>query len=99
MLGRLRMSVAEAIQNHFEFGNSVFGRARWWHERSLLWAPRPKYPSRLARGAFVKIICDKLQQRNPDIGPAQAKIEPFRSRDDRTRREYPNIHLSLSICG
>ncbi|ENH67820.1 Calcium-independent phospholipase A2-gamma [Fusarium oxysporum f. sp. cubense race 1] len=36
MLGRLRMSVDQALDTYKAFGNAVFGKPRWFHERSFL---------------------------------------------------------------
>ncbi|KAK0729536.1 acyl transferase/acyl hydrolase/lysophospholipase [Lasiosphaeris hirsuta] len=85
MLGRLRMSVDDALAQYAEFGNEVFGKARWWHERSMLWYPRAKYPSRKARAAIQRIIYERLSEDDPDIGLERAIREPFKSREDRTR--------------
>jgi hypothetical protein len=85
MLGRLRMSIDEALGQYVEFGNGVFGKARWWHERSTLWYPRAKYPSRKARGAFQRIIHAKLEQRDPSVTRYKAEAEPFGYKDESTR--------------
>jgi hypothetical protein len=85
MLGRLRMSVEEALANYLTFGRSVFGQARWWHERSILYFPRAKYPSRKIRGALVEVIYNKLKQNDDKMTPWRAKHEPFKSREDQTR--------------
>ena len=79
------MTVDEALSQYIVFGNDVFGQARWWHERSILYFPRAKYPSRKVRIAIIKAIHAKLQQRNPDTTIYQAKHELFRSREDQTR--------------
>lgn len=62
MLGRLRMSVEEAQQAYTVFGTSVFGRDRWFHERSLLFYPRSKYATRKVRKAILAVIRDKLNK-------------------------------------
>ncbi|VUC32771.1 unnamed protein product [Clonostachys rosea] len=80
MLGRLRMSVDEALEQYEDFGNEVFGKARWWHERSLFWYPRAKYSSRKTREAFQKVVLKSLQQ-----GEHSAVTESFEDREDRTR--------------
>ena len=75
----------EALAQYTEFGNRVFGKARWWHERSILWYPRAKYPTRKVRAAIQRIIFERLKQVNPEIGPESAVREPFQYREDRTR--------------
>lgn len=88
MLGRLRMSVDDALAQYTQFGNEVFGKARWWHERSILWYPRAKYPTRKVRAAFQRIIMERLEtmEGNSDAGSEErASREPFQYRDDRTR--------------
>src|SRR3954447_21267288 len=62
MLGRLRMSVEEAQQAYITFGTSVFGRSRWFHERSVLFFPRSKYATRKVRQAILAVIRDKLSK-------------------------------------
>ncbi|KAI1774593.1 acyl transferase/acyl hydrolase/lysophospholipase [Hypoxylon cercidicola] len=82
MLGRLRMSVDEALKQYTVFGNEIFGRPRWWHERTVpLWYPRAKYSTRKTREAFKKIIKDSLKMGNN----GQPDVEPFKYREDRTR--------------
>ncbi len=44
MLGRLRMSVEEALQQCQSFGTAVFGKSRWFHERSVLFYPKSGKP-------------------------------------------------------
>ncbi|KAK4207027.1 calcium-independent phospholipase A2-gamma [Rhypophila decipiens] len=89
MLGRLRMSVDDALAQYTQFGNEVFGKARWWHERSILWYPRAKYPSRKVRAAFKRIIMEQLERMedgNSEAGSEErASREPFKYREDRTR--------------
>ncbi|KAI0384264.1 acyl transferase/acyl hydrolase/lysophospholipase [Hypomontagnella monticulosa] len=87
MLGRLRMTVEEALSQYKEFGNAVFGKARWWNERSLppLWFPRAKYASKKARAAFKKIIYNKMVKENRKLFPYHIDTVPFKYRKDRTR--------------
>jgi hypothetical protein len=86
MLGRLRMSVDEALSQYTEFGNAVFGQPRWWHERSALFFPRAKYPVRKVRGAVLKVIHDKLLQKDSATTAWQATYdERFSSQEDQTR--------------
>ncbi|KAG5782191.1 hypothetical protein H9Q73_004167 [Fusarium xylarioides] len=58
MLGRLRMSVNQAIDNFIDFGNTVFGRPRLFHHRSSYFTPRAKYPAANVHRALQKIISD-----------------------------------------
>ncbi|KAI0161746.1 FabD/lysophospholipase-like protein [Hypoxylon sp. FL1284] len=82
MLGRLRMSVDEALKQYSVFGNDIFGRPRWWHGQSVpLWWPRAKYSTRKTREAFKRIITNSKQRGNNE----QPNMEPFKYRDNRTR--------------
>lgn len=89
MLGRLRMSTDEALSKYVTFGNAVFGQARWWHERSILWFPRAKYPLRKIRSAILTIIYERLKQQDSKMTDQRAyekaKSEPFESPDYKTR--------------
>lgn len=102
MLGRLRMSADEALNAYTRFGQSVFGNARWWNERSLLYFPRAKYPSRKIRGAITEVIYEKLKEDNPKTTPYQAKEEPFSSRDcsrdHKTRMQVQSLFHWLRTC-
>ncbi|ERF73763.1 hypothetical protein EPUS_08561 [Endocarpon pusillum Z07020] len=85
MLSRLRMSIDEALTQYTEFGNSVFGQPRWFHERSLSYLPRAKYPSRKVRGAILRLIHERLLLKIYNAGKWQAQHESFASRDDQSR--------------
>ncbi|CAG9997027.1 unnamed protein product [Clonostachys byssicola] len=74
------MSVDQALDQYKAFGNDIFGKPRWWHERSLFWFPRAKYSSRKTREAFQKVVLERLQQ-----GEHAAVTESFEDREDRTR--------------
>ncbi|KAF4342803.1 calcium-independent phospholipase A2-gamma [Fusarium beomiforme] len=84
MLGRLRMSVDQALDAYKDFGNAVFGKPRWFHERSILWYPRAKFSCRKTREAFQLIIYRCLQ-RERECFPSEADTEPLKYREDRTR--------------
>ncbi|KAM0199319.1 hypothetical protein ACHAPQ_011244 [Fusarium lateritium] len=84
MLGRLRMSVDQALDTYKAFGNAVFGKPRWFHERSFLWYPRAKFSCRTTRAAFQDVIYQTLR-RERDCFPSEAEIEPLKYREDRTR--------------
>jgi hypothetical protein len=80
MLGRLRLSVDQALDQYKAFGNEVFGKPRRWHERSPFWYPRAKYSSRKTGEAFQNVVLESLQQ-----GEHAAVTESFEDREDRTR--------------
>ncbi|KAI9766129.1 MAG: hypothetical protein M1839_005024 [Geoglossum umbratile] len=83
MLGRLRMSVGEALEEYKDFGNAVFGSPRWCHEKSLLWLPRSKYATRKLRGALLKVIGNSLRREDPGVRQWRAETERFLSPDYR----------------
>ncbi|KAF4461326.1 Calcium-independent phospholipase A2-gamma [Fusarium albosuccineum] len=84
MLGRLRMSVDEALDEYTKFGNAVFGKPRWFHERSVMWYPRAKFSCRKTREAFKMVVYRSLRrERECNIGDVE--IEPLKYREDRTR--------------
>lgn len=89
MLGRLRMTVDEALDQYAEFGNEVFGKPRWFHERSLLWYPRAKFSCRKTRDAFKSVVYRSIISQRDNIqdweASAAASAEPFKCREDRTR--------------
>ncbi|KAK6858309.1 FabD/lysophospholipase-like protein [Apiospora arundinis] len=60
MLGRLRMTVPEALASYKKFGNEVFGKPRFWHGRSPLWYPREKYDEKRAERVIRAIIDEQL---------------------------------------
>ncbi|EXM15503.1 hypothetical protein FoTM2_016595 [Fusarium oxysporum f. sp. vasinfectum] len=84
MLGRLRMSVDQALDTYKAFGNAVFGKPRWFHERSFLWYPRAKFSCRKTRAAFQEVVYQTLR-RERDCFPSEAETEPLKYREDRTR--------------
>jgi hypothetical protein len=81
MLGRLRMSVDQAIDSFMDFGNRVFGQPRVFHEKSTLFLPRAKYSAAKAREAFKTII----ENSTASDSNFSADTEIFRYREDRTR--------------
>ncbi|KAM0491100.1 hypothetical protein ACHAQF_009232 [Verticillium nonalfalfae] len=85
MLGRMRLSVDNALKQYLEFGNEVFGKPRLWHERSWAWYPRAKYATRRVRGAFQQMIYRNLPGDHEPMTETRAKTEPFKYRGDRTR--------------
>ncbi|KAJ3530581.1 hypothetical protein NM208_g9266 [Fusarium decemcellulare] len=98
MLGRLRMSVDEALDEYSEFGNAVFGKSRWFHERSLLWYPRAKFSCRKTREAFQGVVLRNLRRERGHASSNTAEIadainEPLKYREDRTR----TIAVSLAL--
>ncbi|KAG5758689.1 hypothetical protein H9Q72_013178 [Fusarium xylarioides] len=84
MLGRLRMSVDQALDTYKSFGNAVFGKPRRFHELSLSYWPRAKYSCRQTREAYKKIIYDTLQ-RERECDPSEVETEQLKYREDRTR--------------
>ncbi|CAM1502760.1 Fc.00g075360.m01.CDS01 [Cosmosporella sp. VM-42] len=85
MLGRLRMSVDDALKEYAVFGNAVFGKPRWFHERWLLFFPRPKFSTQRARAAFQNVVFKRLLRDSHELPGIQASVEPFKSREERTR--------------
>jgi hypothetical protein len=79
------MSVDEALTKYVEFGTSVFGRARWFSERSVLYFPRAKYSSHRTMEAIVDVIHSKLQEKDPESDRYTAAYERFSSGQDQTR--------------
>lgn len=84
MLGRLRLSVDQALDTYKAFGNAVFGKPRWFHERSFLWYPRAKFSCRKTRAAFQEVVYQTLRKER-DCFPSEAETEPLKYREDRTR--------------
>lgn len=84
MLGRLRMSVDQALDTYKSFGNAVFGKPRRFHELSLSYWPRAKYSCRQTREAYKKIIYDTLQLER-ECDPSEVETEQLKYREDRTR--------------
>ncbi|KAF4458112.1 Calcium-independent phospholipase A2-gamma [Fusarium austroafricanum] len=84
MLGRLRMSVDQAMDAYKDFGNAVFGKPRWFHERSILYYPRAKFSCRKTREAFQMVVLQSLQ-RERGCFPSEVESELLKYREDRTR--------------
>ncbi len=81
------MSVDEALQQYEYFGTHVFGYARWFHERTVLWTPwRSKYSSDRMVEAIMKVTNDKLnRERNPRLTEHEIYNVPFASHESQTR--------------
>lgn len=75
------MSTTKALETYSSFGQSVFGKARWFHERSWLWYGRAKYPSQNVKKTLVDII----QKSKPGLTSDTAREEPFISPEHRSR--------------
>lgn len=58
------MPVNRALDAYTTFGNKVFGKPRWFHERSLLYLPRPKYSTNRMERATKDIIRDMSENNN-----------------------------------
>lgn len=56
MLGRLGMTVEECLKAYETLTDGIFGHARRWHVRSLLWMPRDKYNYKLLEKAIKQIV-------------------------------------------
>lgn len=97
MLGRLRMTVNDALRQYKEFGNEIFGKARWWNERSLFWFPRAKYSSTKTRTIFPQIISEKMIRDGLKISEYYMSIEPFMYDEDRTRTYVSPISIKTSL--
>ncbi|EXJ59073.1 hypothetical protein A1O7_06504 [Cladophialophora yegresii CBS 114405] len=65
MLGRLNLTVQEAKEQYTRFGNSVFGQGPWFHMRSALWWPRPKYATTKVRQTILEVV--RLGLRDPQV--------------------------------
>ncbi|KIX05752.1 uncharacterized protein Z518_03724 [Rhinocladiella mackenziei CBS 650.93] len=78
MLGRLRMSVEEAIEKFRYFGDSVFAKERLFHERRILYFPRAKYSTRRTRKAFLEIIRESMKKHGGgEVENYEVETEPF----------------------
>ena len=66
MLGRLRMSIDDCIEEYETLGGKVFGRSRWFHLRSIppFWLPREKYNHE----TLESVIQSLIERRIPKIG-------------------------------
>lgn len=85
MLGRLRMSTTEAVSQYTRFGNTVFGKARWFHERSFLFFPRAKFATRKVEEAILDVINQKLKKHNSEVKAWKPRQEPFKTCDGQCR--------------
>ncbi|KAI5815146.1 acyl transferase/acyl hydrolase/lysophospholipase [Pyronema omphalodes] len=62
MLGRIKMSVDDALEVYEQFGSKVFGNPRTMHVRSPLWWPRSKYNWRTFVEVLKKVVGDNIPQ-------------------------------------
>jgi hypothetical protein len=87
MLGRLRMSVDQAIDSFIDFGNAVFGHPRVFHVTSAYFPPRAKYSAVKAREAFKRVIKSSHQVVRGDISKLEyiANHEDFKKTGCHTR--------------
>ncbi|KAK7911821.1 FabD/lysophospholipase-like protein [Apiospora marii] len=81
MLGRLRMTVGQAISAYKTFGDTIFGKPRSWHINSALWFPRSKYPSSPMETVIAKLISQQLGNEDSK----KVSNEPFESPEGQTR--------------
>jgi hypothetical protein len=99
MLGRLRMSVEEAQQAYVTFGTSVFGRSRWFHERSVLFSPRSKYATQIIRKAIISVIRDKLNEdRTQPLADYRIEHEPLESPEHMCRTYITTSKYLIAIA-
>jgi len=83
MMGRLKMTVNEALEQYSSFGNAVFGHPRWMHERSKLYWPRSKYGSRRVKRAILEAIRSGLRREKD--GNYEIMQEKFASNEHQCR--------------
>ncbi|KAF5010853.1 hypothetical protein FDECE_3026 [Fusarium decemcellulare] len=95
MLGRLRMSVDDALDEYTEFGNAVFGKPRWFHERSGFWYPRAKFSCRKTGEAFKMVVYRSLQRERGCLGVHEVENEQFKYREDRTRTSSMTVSWAI----
>ena len=60
MLGRLRMSVDDCIEDYETLGEKVFGHSRWFHLRSPLFWIRDKYHHRVLEDVVQTVVRDRV---------------------------------------
>ena len=77
MLSRLRMTVADCMQQYETLGDRVFGRPRRFHIRRPPWIPKEKYNHK----HLEEVMKDVVKSRDPS-GTSQAK---FTSNEDMCR--------------
>lgn len=77
MLGRLRMTVEDCIQQYETLGDRVFGRPRRFHIRKAPWILREKYNHK----HLEEVMKEVVKSHDPS-GKSQAK---FTSNDDMCR--------------
>jgi hypothetical protein len=69
MLGRLRMSVADCLQEYENLSHQIFGKPRWFSQRNLGFVPWSKYDAK----AMEKVFQDVTRRRceRSALGPNQ----------------------------
>ncbi len=74
MLGRLRMSVDDCIDEYLRLGGRVFGKPRHFHQlvKPLIWVDRTKYDAKI----FEDVIQDVTERRGKIGGGSRFKSEP-----------------------
>ncbi|KAH6887726.1 acyl transferase/acyl hydrolase/lysophospholipase [Thelonectria olida] len=87
MLGRLRMTVDQALDGFMDFCQEVFGQPRLVRETTPCFFPRAKYSPDKVREAFSKIISSSLLRigEEAQLGQDFINKKPFPYREDRTR--------------
>ncbi|KAL7762716.1 hypothetical protein ACKLNR_009251 [Fusarium oxysporum f. sp. zingiberi] len=66
MLGRLRMSVDEAIYRFMDYANHVYGERRWFQPRPQFLSSRIKYPAAQANHFFERLRIKHQQMRKEE---------------------------------
>ncbi|ETI21962.1 hypothetical protein G647_06032 [Cladophialophora carrionii CBS 160.54] len=93
MLGRLCLTIQEAKEQYTRFGDNVFGQSRWFHMRSVLWYPRPKYAAIKVRQTILEVV--RLGLRDPNVVDYEVQRETL-AMDPRFEEacqwyEYPDL--------
>jgi hypothetical protein len=63
MLGRLRMTIDECIEEFVKVGNNVFGKPRWFSVRVPLFFPRDRFDS----GKLENVMKDLVKRRSKEL--------------------------------
>ena len=78
MIGRLRMTIDDALAQYDVMGNQVFGKPRLLHRQlDFLNYATPKYPSRNMVNALLEIVRNGLAEElwQWEIQPSEAPLE------------------------
>ncbi|OCT52111.1 hypothetical protein CLCR_08269 [Cladophialophora carrionii] len=85
----------EAKEQYTRFGDNVFGQSRWFHMRSVLWYPRPKYAAIKVRQTILEVV--RLGLRDPSIVDYEVQRETLAMDPRRVGggTEGPFVHRSF----